>query len=183
MNSSSIMKKDYKTWKENNIRILKEGDSGRHGCQNYFYFTLLINLFEQKYPGDLSHLVVDEKINKLFFDCARDLRCAYGFEWEKAESEASESEKFKNFIISLEENEFIFKKEIKKIAPLIVQDYRTNPDNGFFAIITKKCPDFLIELGSYLEPNLSAEAGKSLLKKCKRRRIFITIFSHFVCKT
>ena len=170
MKSSSNIT-DYFSWKKDLIDQLDKNDSGRHGSQNNFYANLLIELFEKEYADSLTTIQVDEKFREIFNQQAHEFRVAYGFEWDNARKEGLQSKPYLDFIAALKKNEYLSKAEIKKTAQLIEQDARTS-DTGFFSKI-KRIPDFLAELGSYLDPNLNPiDASKKFQIEMQKARAF-----------
>ncbi|CDZ76445.1 hypothetical protein BN59_00714 [Legionella massiliensis] len=150
----------YSTWKEAYVQKLESDNAGRHGYQNHFYGKLLIENFEAQFADILPSLKVNEQFTNLVALYSSELRAAYGYEWDTSKVESSTHPKFLEFIDKLNEQGFLFKKEIKKFAPLFVQGNRTSP-NGFLSQLPK---DYLSELANYLEPHQSPQDAVQTMK-------------------
>jgi len=150
----------YFSWKEQFVNKLAENKVGRHGFQNSFYSNLLLKNFEKVYADQLSIIYVNEQFISLIQQYSNDLKVAYGLKWEQATRTASSHPVFLEFIDELQKKSVLFKKEIKMLAPILVQESRASPD-GFF----KNLPtDYLYELANYLEPQLSFQDATQTMK-------------------
>ncbi|KTD44384.1 hypothetical protein [Legionella parisiensis] len=138
---------------------------------------MLIQTLEKAYPDYLS-IKANKQFDSLVSIYSFELRAAYGYEWEKSKVEAANHPKFLEFMEELKKNGFLFKSEIKKIAPLLAQVGRTSRDS-FFGKMPEDC---LNGIASFLEPQLSlidaSTKMKNELQKAKDFYDTIRLFSY-----
>jgi len=180
MQTKTLATEKYLEWKPVWLEQAGRSASCRHASQNSFYGKLLLQNLEKKYP-DFSFL----QVNDIFADLANEysgrLRAEYGYEREEAKTESINNPVFLEFMKKLEDNNFLFNPEIKRIAPLIVQSYRTSGSQSGenFCLLAHLPKDCLYLLASFLQPTLN-NAGKEMqfyIDKAKEHYEDIYLFS------
>lgn len=180
MNSSTtITNTDYHTWKEN-LNKTHEADMASFDGFTYFmhggvamyeYSMHMLDLFEDQFKSIIPKLNIDDKFKKIYKKMSYELLGKYGKQTiDAVKKDGINSEPYINFIETLKDNGYLPKLNvIKQTAQLIEQDSRTT--HGFFSKL-KQVPDFLAQLGMYLDPNLSiTEAGIKVFNETVKAKL------------